>query len=756
MSTPRNAGVALTSRRQRRLMIAERSNRLVRYDPSVVAAILAETDKHLSSIGRSREYICGLRSASPPPPRSLPWLSTVDHHNNAAFRDGQHMEEEAKYTYSAILEFIEFITLNRMIAALHNRFDVTTALLKQQEALDGLAFTTENIKSVQNALHKDIRRELQAWQATADQKLAENLTLCRNEMAAIREETRKLAHSFAGISGIKSDAESVANLQTMVQDLRKKSEEVSSEMRNTKLKLRKTNTTEETSRLVMEATRSIEDTLTSRLGEKEREIAESTKEWQGKFETSQRLQFGNLENRLNEISSELARCRSDTDSSVKRVATQLEHHNEDMAEVTSRIDTLASAQSALSGKVETVDDKVREALSEVNGKFLEKIETLKDEFASRLTSVTEEQKLRPLNAGRIEGSIQEESAMHVSKIDGEIDPNKNLNYRAAGETNRAVDGRAESSNHDSSSDNTKARREPPRIYSMLREFVETERYDTRPLTEGQGVPPIDYERMIEDFYAHIEELRRSVARLGNEDARYSKLNLSQASLSERLEDLYQRITKLEDNAGWSIGDVSASAIVDRIQVIEADGHRVQAKISEEDERIGIKILLSEAESSEKISAIEGEVGNIRSILNEHDERLSEVEYRIAEREGRQDHSPGDFTKNQAEHFIERLSQSVAEEVREGRLRRDDFEELSGLTSPVIHNQQPEAFRPSRIVVAQLQAQQRQSGMRLLLDGQRERGNDSPSPITNDFLPAEVASPSELPHEVEVGVSGSSE
>ncbi|KAF4681931.1 hypothetical protein FOZ60_011347 [Perkinsus olseni] len=663
MSTPRNAGVALTSRRQRRLMIAERSNRLVRYDPSVVAAILAETDKHLSSIGRSREYICGLRSASPPPPRSLPWLSTVDHHNNAAFRDGQHMEEEAKYTYSAILEFIEFITLNRMIAALHNRFDVTTALLKQQEALDGLAFTTENIKSVQNALHEDITRELQAWQATADQKIAENLTLCRNEMAAIREETRKLAHSLAGISGIKSDAESVANLQTMVQDLRRKSEEVSSEMRNTKLKLRETNTTEETSRLVMEATRSIEDTLTSRLGEKEREIAESTKEWQGKFETSQRLQFGNLENRLNEISSELARCRSDTDSSVKRVATQLEHHNEDMAEVTSRIDTLASAQSALSGKVETVDDKRR-----IN----------RDGYPTQL---------RPLNAGRIEGSIQEESAMHVSKIDGEIDPNKNLNYRAAGETNRAVDGRAESSNHDSSSDNTKARREPPRIYSMLREFVETERYDTRPLTEGQGVPPIDYERMIEDFYAHIEELRRSVARLGNEDARYSKLNLSQASLSERLEDLYQRITKLEDNAGWSIGDVSASAIVDRIQVIEADGHRVQAKISEEDERIGIKILLSEAESSEKISAIEGEVGNIRSILNEHDERLSEVEYRIAEREGRQDHSPGDFTKNQAEHFIERLSQSVAEEVREGRLRRDDFEELSGLTSPVIHNQQ---------------------------------------------------------------------
>ncbi|KAF4752935.1 hypothetical protein FOZ63_029133, partial [Perkinsus olseni] len=443
------------------------------YDPSVVAAILAETDKHLSSIGRSREYICGLRGASPPPSRSLPWLSTVDHHNNAAFRDGQHMEEEAKYTYSTILEFMEFITLNRIIAALHNRFDVTTALLKQQEALDGLAFTTENIKSVQNALHEDITRELQAWQATADQKLAENLTLCRNEMAAIREEARKLTHSLAGISGIKSDAESVANLQTMVQDLRRKSEEVSSEMRsdggysavessslrNTKLKLRETNTTEETRRLVMEATRSIEDTLTSRLSKKEREIAESTKEWQGKFETNQRLQFGNLENRLNEISSELARCRSDTDSSVKRVATQLEHHNEDMAEVTSRIDTLASAQSALSGKVETLDDKIREALSEVNGNILEKIETLKDEFASRLTKVTEEQKLRPLNAGRIEGSIQEESAVHVSKID---DPNKNLNYRAAGETSRTVDGRAESSNHDSS-DNTKARREPLRV-----------------------------------------------------------------------------------------------------------------------------------------------------------------------------------------------------------------------------------------------------------------------------------------------------
>ncbi|KAF4724675.1 hypothetical protein FOZ62_032000 [Perkinsus olseni] len=292
-------------------------------------------------------------------------------------------------------------------------------------------------------------------------------------MAAIREEARKLTHSLAGISGIKSDAESVANLQTMVQDLRRKSEEVSSEMRsdggysavessslrNTKLKLRETNTTEETRRLVMEATRSIEDTLTSRLSKKEREIAESTKEWQGKFETNQRLQFGNLENRLNEISSELARCRSDTDSSVKRVATQLEHHNEDMAEVTSRIDTLASAQSALSGKVETLDDKIREALSEVNGNILEKIETLKDEFASRLTKVTEEQKLRPLNAGRIEGSIQEESAVHVSKID---DPNKNLNYRAAGETSRTVDGRAESSNHDSS-DNTKARREPLRV-----------------------------------------------------------------------------------------------------------------------------------------------------------------------------------------------------------------------------------------------------------------------------------------------------
>ncbi|KAF4656443.1 hypothetical protein FOZ61_006959 [Perkinsus olseni] len=633
MSTPRNAGMALTSRR---------------YDPSVVAAILAETDKHLSSIGRSREYICGLRGASPP---------------------------------DCFIPASEF-------------------------------------------------------------------KLFFSEMAAIREETRKLAHTFAGISGIKSDAESVANLQTMVQDLRRKSEEVSSELwsdggypavessslRNTKLKLRETNTTEETSRLLMEATRCIEDTLASRLSEKEREIAESAKEWQGKFETSQRLQFENLENRLNEISSELARCRSAADSSVKRVAAQLEHHNEDMiAEVTSRIDTLASAQSALSGKVETVDDKIREALSEVNGNFLERIETLKDEFASRLRKVTEEQKLRPLNAGRIEGSIQE-NAVHRSKIDGEIggavatllpigqgkifsDPNRNLNYRAAAETNQAVDGRAESSNHDSSSDNTKARREPPRIYSMLREFLETERYDTRPVTEGQGVQPIDYERMMEDLYAHIEELRRSVARLGNEDTRHSKLNLSDASLSERLEDLYQRIAKLEDNAGWSIGDVSASAIVDRIQVTEAGGHRVQAKISEEDEKIGIKILLSEAESSEKITAIEGEVGNIRSILNEHDERLSEVEYRVAEREGRQDHSPGDFTKNQAEHFINRLSQSVAEEVREGRLLRGDFEELSGLTSPVIHNQQPEAFRPSRMMVAQLQAQRRQSGMRLLRDGQ---------------------------------------
>ncbi|KAF4686346.1 hypothetical protein FOZ60_005356 [Perkinsus olseni] len=303
---------------------------------------------------------------------------------------------------------------------------------------------------------------------------------------------------------------------------------------------------------------------------------------------------------------------------------------------------------------------------------------------------------------------------------------------------------------------------------MLREFVETERYDTRPVTEGQGVPPIDYERMIEDFYAHIEELKRSITRLGNEDARHSKLNLSQVSLSERLEDLYQRITKLEDNAGWSIGDVRASAIVDRIQVTEADGHRVQAKISEEDERIGIKILLSEAESSKKISAIEGEVVNIRSILNEHDERLSEVEYRIAERDGRQDYSPGDFTKNQAEHFINRLSQSVAEEVREGRLRRDDFEELSGLTSPVIHNQQAvensggavasstasiwhaaAARRPGHSVAAS--REKRQS-----LPPQRERGNDLPSPITNDYPPAELASPSELPHEAEVGVSGSSE
>ncbi|KAF4727679.1 hypothetical protein FOZ63_018858 [Perkinsus olseni] len=541
-------------------------------------------------------------------------------------------------------------------------------------------------------------------------------------MAAIREEARKLPHSLAEISGVKSDAESVANLQTMVQDLRRNSEEVSSEMkcdggysavessslRNTKLKLRETNTTEETSRLLMEATRSIEDTLTSRLGEKEREIAESTKEWQGKFETSQRLQFENLENRLNEISSELAHCRSAADSSVKRMTAQLEHHNEDMAEVTSRIDTLASAQSALSGKVETVDDKIREALSEVNGNFLEKIETLKDEFASRLTKVTEEQKLRPLNAGRKEGSIQE-SAVHMSKIDGEIggvvaatllsigqgkifsDPNKDLNYQAAAETNRAVDGRAKTSNHDSSSDNTKARREP-----------------------RQGVHPIDYERMIEDFYAHIEELKRSITRLGNEDTRHSKLNLSQASLSERLEGLYQRIAKLEGgSARLAKVHGRSGAIVDHIHVTEADGHRVQAKISEEDEKIGIKILLSEAESSERISAIEGEVGNIRSILK----RLSEVEYRIAEREGRQDHSPGDFTKNQAEHFINRLSQSVAEKVREGRLRRGDFEELSGLTSPVIHNQQPEAFRPSRIVVAQWQAQQRQSGMRLPLDGQ---------------------------------------
>ncbi|KAF4669811.1 hypothetical protein FOL46_001195 [Perkinsus olseni] len=554
MSTPRNAGMALTSRR---------------YDPSVVAAILAETDKHLSSIGRSREYICGLRGASPP---------------------------------DCFIPASEF-------------------------------------------------------------------KLFFSEMAAIREETRKLAHTFAGISGIKSDAESVANLQTMVQDLRRKSEEVSSELwsdggypavessslRNTKLKLRETNTTEETSRLLMEATRCIEDTLASRLSEKEREIAESAKEWQGKFETSQRLQFENLENRLNEISSELARCRSAADSSVKRVAAQLEHHNEDMiAEVTSRIDTLASAQSALSGKVETVDDKIREALSEVNGNFLERIETLKDEFASRLRKVTEEQKLRPLNAGRIEGSIQE-NAVHRSKIDGEIggavatllpigqgkifsDPNRNLNYRAAAETNQAVD--------------------------------------------GQGVQPIDYERMMEDFYAHIEELRRSVGALV--------------------------CAEVQGRSG---------AIVDRIQVTEAGGHRVQAKISEEDEKIGIKILLSEAESSEKITAIEGEVGNIRSILNEHDERLSEVEYRVAEREGRQDHSPGDFTKNQAEHFINRLSQSVAEEVREGRLLRGDFEELSGLTSPVIHNQQPEAFRPSRMMVAQLQAQQRQSGMRLLRDGQ---------------------------------------
>ncbi|KAF4729686.1 hypothetical protein FOZ63_032889, partial [Perkinsus olseni] len=245
-----------------------------------------------------------------------------------------------------------------------------------------------------------------------------------------------------------------------------------------------------------------------------------------------------------------------------------------------------------------------------------------------------------------------------------------------------------------------------------------------------------------------------ITRLGNEDARHPRLNLSQVSLSERLEDLYQRITKLEDNAGWSIGDVSASAIVDRIQVTEADGHRVRAKISEEDERIGIKILLSEAESSEKISAIE--------------ERLSKVEYRIAEREARQEHSPGDFTKNQAEHFINRLSQSVAEEVREGRLRRGDFEELSGLTSPVIHNQQAvensggavasssasiwhaaAARRPGHSVAASREK-------RPSLPPQRGMGNDLPSPISNKFSPAEVASPSELPHEVEVGVSGSSE
>ncbi|KAF4731046.1 hypothetical protein FOZ62_026588, partial [Perkinsus olseni] len=472
MSTPRNAGMALTSRR---------------YDPSVVAAILAETDKHLSSIGRSREYICGLRGASPPPPRGVPWLSTVDHHNNTAFRDGQHMEEEAK-------------------------FDVTTAMLKQQEALDGLAFTTENIKSVQNALHEDIRTELQAWQATADQKLTENLTLCRNEMAAIREETRKLARGLEDISGVKSDAESVANLQTMVQDLRRKSEEVSSEIRNTKLKLRETNRTEETRRLVMEATRSIEDTLSLRLSEKEREIAESTKEWQDRQKRSQRLQFEDLENRLNDISSELAHCRSDTDSSVKRMTAQLEHHNEDMAEVTSRIDTLTLAQSVLSGKAETVDDKIREALSEVNGNFLEKIETLKDDFESRLTKVTEEQNLRPLNAGRKEGSIQE-SAVHMSKID---DPNRNLNFRAAAETNRAVDGRAESSNHDSS-ENTKV------TVQDLRFLVE------------------EHDARIASLSSTINE----ITRLGNEDARHSKLNLSQVSLSERLEDLYQRITKLE-------------------------------------------------------------------------------------------------------------------------------------------------------------------------------------------------------------------
>ncbi|EER09206.1 conserved hypothetical protein [Perkinsus marinus ATCC 50983] len=157
-------------------------------------------------------------------------------------------------------------------------------------------------------MYEGIRGELRQWAVAADKKLAEHLDKCRREVAASREECRKETHEVLEQAS-KGDRKALIDLKAMVEDLRSEVEEVSSEMR------KDTHTLESVDSRIVQSTREVEDRMLSKMSERENEMKVTIEELEERFEG--RLNGGQLEVRMDALSSELADLRATTKDSLQ-------------------------------------------------------------------------------------------------------------------------------------------------------------------------------------------------------------------------------------------------------------------------------------------------------------------------------------------------------------------------------------------------------------------------------------------------------
>ncbi|EER17279.1 hypothetical protein Pmar_PMAR002750, partial [Perkinsus marinus ATCC 50983] len=128
------------------------------------------------------------------------------------------------------------------------------------------------------------------------------------EVAASREECRKETHEVLEQAS-KGDRKALIDLKAMVEDLRSRVEEVSSEMR------KDTHTLESVDSRIVQSTREVEDRMLSKMSERENEMKVTIEELEERFE--RRLNGGQLEVRMNALSSELADLRATTKDSLQ-------------------------------------------------------------------------------------------------------------------------------------------------------------------------------------------------------------------------------------------------------------------------------------------------------------------------------------------------------------------------------------------------------------------------------------------------------
>ncbi|KAF4740861.1 hypothetical protein FOZ63_011283, partial [Perkinsus olseni] len=148
------------------------------YDRNAIAKILAETDKHLMEIGRG-----------PPrsPGRDLP--SSL-FGSFGAFSEAHRSFPRRSVTESPVPD-------SRPAAA---KYDVSSSMLRQQEAIDALVHDLRGVKNAQAATSRDLFSELTVSTSALERKVLGELSSMRTEMESVRNDCRRQSIGADGIA----------------------------------------------------------------------------------------------------------------------------------------------------------------------------------------------------------------------------------------------------------------------------------------------------------------------------------------------------------------------------------------------------------------------------------------------------------------------------------------------------------------------------------------------------------------------------